>query len=158
MCVYITHKYYTESEFNIDLCLSVEQFHFHKHVAQCKKQNKKHTLYTCIHTHKPSSPPVHTHTPIHKTHTHLHNPLPPTSTHTHRGKETGKTGHPEYHHRHLLSVLDSLAVTENKADASIYATVSQSVICTQCIQSLTAKLWDHHSRKIKYICNQHYKR
>ena len=139
------------------------------------KNKTKNTLYTCIHTHKPSPPPVHTHTPIHKTHTvhmhtytqalttscshtHLHNPLPPTSTHTHRGKETGKTGHPEYHHRHLLSVLDSLAVTENKADASIYATVSQSVICTQCIQSLTAKLWDHHSQKIKYICNQHYKR
>ena len=147
MCVYITHKYYTESEFNIDLCLSVEQFH--KHATQCEKQNKKHTVH------------MHTYTQALTTscsHTHLHNPLPPTSTHTHRGKETGKTGHPEYHHRHLLSVLDSLAVTENKADASIYATVSQSVICTQCIQSLTAKLWDHHSQKIKYICNQHYKR
>ena len=145
MCVYITHKYYTESEFNTDLC----QLSSFTNMPDNVKNKTKNTVHMHTYTQALTTSCSHTHTHLYTKHKH---------TYTHRGKETGKTGHPEYHHRHLLSVLDSLAVTENKADASIYATVSQSVIYTQCIQSLTAKLWDHHSQKIKYICNQHYKR
>ena len=80
MCarVYITHKHYTESQFNKTSVYQLSSFTNTLH--DVKNNNKKHTVHMHPYTQAPTT--SCSHTPIHKTHTHTPEQHPP-HTHTH---------------------------------------------------------------------------